>query len=332
MHRIRRRGPSRAYEVRIKRAEGWCWVSSGSHNLAVAKAKLHQLEMQAIDPNFGAAESATTEGLLTDFIDSRKARGRSAGTVSHYLDKMKPLVRLLPRLASGLTHRILEQYVAARAAEGVLQTTVKKELRALGAALALACRNGLFSRSPKSVIPELEETYRPRTRWLAPWELCALAAHLPLHKAARVVWIVATGARWGESERAERGDHGPDAIRIRGTKTELSARIVPILSMTRGLLVWALERVSQEPTGRLFARWPSAGADLHAACRSIGIQPVTPNDLRRTFAQWLRQGGAEPALIGQALGHADARMAERVYGRLGPAELGDAIEARLRSG
>ena|GEM_PF-3809021 len=37
--------------------------------------------------------------------------------------------------------------------------------------------------------------------------------------------------------------------------------------------------------------------DLAQACDRAGIEPCTPNDLRRTCATWLRQAGAAPDLI-----------------------------------
>jgi len=42
--------------------------------------------------------------------------------------------------------------------------------------------------------------------------------------------------------------------------------------------------------------------------------PCSPNDLRRTYATWLRAQGVEPQLIGAAMGHRDSRMVERVTG------------------
>ena len=39
--------------------------------------------------------------------------------------------------------------------------------------------------------------------------------------------------------------------------------------------------------------------------------------------------GVEPSLIGRYLGHSDSRMAERVYGRVTPDQLGHLLESRL---
>ncbi len=59
-----------------------------------------------------------------------------------------------------------------------------------------------------------------------------------------------------------------------------------------------------------------AELDLADACRRAGISTVSPNDLRRTFGTWLRLQGVAPHFIGVAMGHADSRMVERVYGRM----------------
>lgn len=49
---------------------------------------------------------------------------------------------------------------------------------------------------------------------------------------------------------------------------------------------------------------------------AVKIRRCSPNDLRRTCATWLRAAGVSPELIAPAMGHADTRMVERVYGRL----------------
>jgi hypothetical protein len=68
--------------------------------------------------------------------------------------------------------------------------------------------------------------------------------------------------------------------------------------------------------GLLFLPWQNVRRDLAQACDRAGIEPCTPNDLRRTCATWLRQAGAAPDLIAPVMGHADTRMVERVYGRM----------------
>ena len=87
-----------------------------------------------------------------------------------------------------------------------------------------------------------------------------------------------------------------------------------------------------ETLSELFRPWGNVRHDLASASRRAGIEPVTLNDLRRTCATWLREGGIEPHLIAAVLGHADSRMVERVY-RLIPLDvLGASLKARLGDG
>src|SRR5205085_302848 len=65
------------------------------------------------------------------------------------------------------------------------------------------------------------------------------------------------------------------------------------------------------------------------ACRRAAIEHCSPNDLRRTFATWLRRSGVSPDLIAPAMGHADSRMVERVYGRLSPEQLRENLIAKM---
>jgi integrase len=81
--------------------------------------------------------------------------------------------------------------------------------------------------------------------------------------------------------------------------------------------------------GTLFRAWSNARRDLADACRRAGIAKVSPNDLRRTYGTWLRLGGVEPSLIGAAMGHADSRMVERVYGRMPAESLQSALRKRV---
>ena len=65
----------------------------------------------------------------------------------------------------------------------------------------------------------------------------------------------------------------------------------------------------------LFEPWQNRLRDMKAACDRIGIPSCSPNDLRRTFSNWMRAEGVPPHLIGMMMGHKDSRMVELVYGR-----------------
>lgn len=52
---------------------------------------------------------------------------------------------------------------------------------------------------------------------------------------------------------------------------------------------------------------------------------VTPNDLRRSFATWLKQSDVDSAVVAAMMGHTSTAMVDRVYGRLDEGTLRRAI-------
>ena len=332
----------------VRRGGVWyCWiprpgggvrrVSTGCVDKKAAADRFKQLERDAVAPSHAAANAATIERILVDYIASRRRLGRAAGTIHHVETKAGHLGRLLPTRVAELEregHPRMVAYVEARLAEGARRTTVKKELRVFGAAWKLARRNKLATLGLDELMPELEDDYEPRTRALTPWELVALVVALPVHRAAHVVWIVATSARWSESVAARANDRLGHMQVVHGKKTRLSKRIVPLVGAALSMVEWAERTRNVDPSTdeRMFYPWTNVRRDLAEVCLKLGIAPVSPNDLRRTFGTWLRNAGVEPALIGAAMGHVDSRMVERVYGRLTPDALGKLLAERVGGG
>jgi len=307
-----------------------------------------KLERASVDPHHAAAQTARTLDILDRYLASRIRVGRAEGTLHHVRTKAGHLRRLLPEYAREITHREVERYVDARLLEDVQRTTIKKELRVLKAALKLAAKNKTFAEHPDNVIPELEDDYMPRERWLSPWELVALVSELqrepqgpkggdPANHAAMTAFIVATGARWSEAQRArpEHVDLVGGNVTLLSTKTKRitkrSSRVVPLTGITENLLKWALAR-RLPGDGLLFDRWSNVRRSLANACKRIGIPPVSPNDLRRTFSKWLRNEGVGTDLIASAMGHTSSRMVERVYGKIASEDLGRLLRERVRGG
>lgn len=289
-----------------------------------------RLEREAVDPAHAAAQKARTEDILADYLASRIRKGCAEATVTFVRQKAGHLKRLLPVRVRAVTYAGLCAYADSRTQEGAAPATVRKEIAVLVGALQLARKAELFDRDPKTLVPELAGEYVPRTRWLTPWELVALVSHLPTARAAHVTWIVATGARWGESVRARIEDVTLDAVHLRGTKTKASRRDVPVVGPAVAMMRWALANAPGARAGHpLFSDWGNVRRDLADACRRAGIPTCTPNDLRRTFASWLRQAGVTPQLIGAALGHTTSRMTELVYGKLPSDDLGRLLRAQV---
>jgi integrase len=164
---------------------------------------------------------------------------------------------------------------------------------------------------------------KPGTRHLSLPDVARLVAALPRERAAVVAFLVAFGADWSSVLVAAPGDIDLEAgtALIRGTKTETRWRRLPILAPFRKLAKLAA-------AGLPFKPWGNVRRDLAVACRRLGLERVTPRDLRRSHGQALRALGVEPQLIAPMLGHVDSRMVERVYGRITPEALGSLMRAR----
>jgi integrase len=300
-----------------------------------AETVARQLERDGADPDHAAARTATLKDAialtLRQFGELVKAGKKSRATLSFHEKKAGHWSRLLEHNARGehvpfplaqLRARHVDAYISQRRLEGAQETTIAKELTTLRVVLKRAKRAGLWRGDIAEVLPvAFAPEYSPRERWLPRDELAKLLAQLVPDRAARVAFIVATSSSWGESDRAERTDVVGNQVAIRGTKRSTRRRVVPVvLEDHRSLLAYALEHAGgQRP--RLFAEWTNVRHDLRRACRRAGIAPCSPNDLRRTHSRWLRAAGAPPDLISPAMGHADTRMVERVYGRLEADEL-----------
>jgi integrase len=293
-----------------------------------------QWEREAADPDYSTARRALIRDAIALVLERAdelaRTERRSKATASFYHAKAGHLSRLLepdgaPVPLRTLKASTIDAYVTARRRERASDATIAKELGVLRVALKLARRAGLWLGETSAVMPVLQGSgYVPRSRWLPPGELLALLRELVPDRAARAAFIVGTGARWSESETVERENVTSRFVALRGTKTTLSARAVPIVTLEQAMLVdHALAHA--EGAEALFLPWPNVRRDLRAACVRAKIAPCSPNDLRRTFAHWLRSAGAPSDLVAPAMGHADARMVQRVYGRLEGEELASAL-------
>ena len=268
---------------------------------------------------------------------------------------------------ASLDANVIDAYISTRRTQWaddaqtrhVTDHTITKELITLRTALKLAKRRGQWRGDVDAVIPrasELSPQYEPRIRHISPEEATYLLSALttPNHHAI-AAFILATGAEWRTVQLARRADVDLAAgqVLLRGTKSKQRFRSVPIVTdWQRALLSRALEHAEGED-GLLFAPWSNVRHGLHAACKAAGcarancpklrvcgrgacrdpehrsytLTLVSPHDLRRSFATWLRASGLPVDVLAAVLGHKDGRMVERVYARLDPA----ALAARMRS-
>jgi integrase len=110
-------------------------------------------------------------------------------------------------------------------------------------------------------------------------------------------------------------------LRIRGTKTAKSDRLIPLAP---AMVAWLEARPVK--SGPLVKRWINPHLTLGKACVRAGIPHCTAHDFRRTFASKLKQRGVDSMIVGKILGHASGQQVERIYGRLNLDSLRGAME------
>ena len=250
-----------------KRGGGTRRVSTLCTDKRAAEAALAQPpRREAVDPAYAASNKATTQRILDEYLLSRVRLGRSEGTKHHVRVKAGAPARTHARRPWAGTSPTRSPCAMSTSCltEGARRTTIKKELRVLKAALKLARKMALWAGEPEAVIPELEDDYKPKTRTLTPWELVKLVVALGSDspRAAHVVLIVATGARWSESLAVTLDEiveaailAWPPATAREPQDGALSARVVPIVGAARMLA--RLGRGPPAPRGHLVGQRPA---------------------------------------------------------------------------
>lgn len=312
-------GPTGATEVRSLRVE----------DPKAADAILREWERELADPAYAASKASSLERAIKDFLDFYESEARvgkkAKDTSAYYAKKLGTVARILGPGASlhmTATPGSVDSYIKARREEKAGEHTIKKELDAWKAVLRRAKRMGQWPGDLGAVFPRFESTYEPRDRTLSEDEVYALLALAPSDDtAAQIAFAVATSAELGCIKRAQREDVVEDYVLLRGTKRKLRWRTVPVVTpWQKGLLDFALRNARGEAPF-LFASTEGLRNELRRRTAAFGVAGASPNDLRRTFAVFMREAGFPLELIAPLMGHANTRMLEAVYGRLTPEQL-----------
>ncbi len=294
-------------------------VCTSTRDREAARAYLRKVERDA----YGAFASGRptpssqnhTVAAALEYLISKGCNDVASATLGMYATKAGHLLRLLGVVqVRALTIESVQDYIETRRAEGAHPETIRKELVVFRQALRLAAERHFLSVDPRSLFPRFRVRYVPRERYLTLEEASALIAAISPKRRLWVLLAIYTGARLSELEglRWERDiDLEHSWIRLLGTKTAQSRRRVRIPDALRPVLEEA-----QRDAGSVAARWLNVRRDLAAACARAGIPSVTPNDLRRTFASWMKQRGEDSAVVARLMGHSSTRMVDLVYGRL----------------
>lgn len=269
-------------------------VSTGARTKEGAQAWRAERERRAANPHYAASHEATIEQWVKR-VQALKDERKAEGTAHMYRVKLGHVARIFGSMSpmSSITPDTVDLFVSTRQAEGASNNTIGKELTGIMQLVKHARRAGQYAGDVSALRPVgFSIEYTPRTAHMKREWLPKLAKVLEPNELAAVKVIIATSARLSEYLRMQRSDiYTEDGlVPIRGSKTALAKRVVPVPSIFRGLLREALPHL--EP------KWVAITKALPKACELVGIDRLTPNDLRRTHSTWLIEAGVTKALVG----------------------------------
>jgi len=306
----------------INLGDGRRRVSTRCTDRKAALAVLRRLEREQAGAVQPAAAAYSVEAALGELV-AHGLTELSAGSRDYYERKTGPLNRILGTLdVSAITRDRVQSYIEQRLAEQVKPHTVHKELVTLRKTLALAVERGMLPQVPP--FPKFRARYVARERHLTHEEFAALLTKLPAKRRPHL-WVACyTGARASELRGLTWADIdlAKGVVRLRGQKTARSDRRVPLHPALRAQLEHVPAKVR---VGTVLEPWGKSLRDLALYCTKAGIDPVTWNDCRRTFASWMKEAGVDSAAVARLLGHATSALVDRVYGHLSDDALRRAI-------
>jgi integrase len=324
-----RSGKPAPYRCRITYPDGTRRVvSTEQRELGAAREAWKRMQREAA-AGLERGRELQLGAVVTAWLASREVTGGHGrtgcadDTRAYYKRKAARVLEVLgdERAAARLRLEDLEGYIRTRREAGTGDSTIHKELVVLRAALRRGRKMGLRL-DVDDIWPDFRAEYVPRTRWLTRDELEKLCAQLTPDRARCVRFIALTGARDREWQRIGHVhvDLKAQRVTLPGTKSPSAWRVLPLDEHPelRSLLRHAL---LARRGGSLFRTWSNMRRDLHRACERAKIPGCSANDLRRTFATWLRKAGTKIDRIAHLLGHVDSRLVEKVYGKLEPADL-----------
>ena len=300
-------------------------ASTRCHDPTAAKLWRAQRERLAADPAYAASLTASVGSWAVKTLAMKQAR-KAEGTANMYKTKLGHVVRLFGADAplASITAGAIDEYIATRAKEGVIENTIQRELTGIRQMLKHAKRAGEFAGDIEAIMPiGFSPKYKPVKRLLRKADFAKLWAALQTDEhRAWVCFALATGADSSDIERATAADYDPErrVIHIHGRKNTSRDQEIPIHPHAQELFEYAL--------ARLPVSWPRASKALGEACKRAGIGHLSPKDLRRTAGSWLVASGVHISLVSRFLRHGSDAMVRQVYGQLSPEELRDLLDGQ----
>lgn len=230
------------------------------------------------------------------------------------------------RLGTAITRDDCREHTAKRRRAGRSDSTIRKELEMLRAAL----RSWYGPKAPPVWMPP---PAKPRDRYLTREELTTLLEHIDTpHIRLFVILAVTTGARmsalldlnWNRVDL----DRGVIDLNPAGRDTTNKRRaVVPIAPRADAELRKALEAAMTDYVIE-YAGGPvlSVKKGIQAASRRSGVQ-CSAHVFRHTAGVWMAEADVPMQKIAQYLGHTSTRVTETTYARYSPSYMRDASAA-----
>ena len=334
------RAENGTYYARIVHGGRQHWKTLKTKTLTVARQRLRVEEEKIRKTKPARRGDQMTFGQAAAIYAAQVATERLADSTKEF--RLRPsaaLRRTWPELVGMDVRRITAQDLAAwqrrfengdsaytprhakRAVAGNSPTTVNACVAYLRRVFAIAIANGLIASNPAASLSRKP----PRKKLLhlpSKEQFRNIVAHIRKQAvrwntgtAELVEGLAYSGMRLAEATALLWADVDLDRGRIvvNGTKTENSARVVPVNPAMRELLV----RLHAHKAGDKVFGVASALGTLAQACESAGIQKLTHHDLRHFFATTCIESGVDIPTVSRWLGHADGGAhAMKTYGHL----------------
>ncbi|MGV1009711.1 MAG: tyrosine-type recombinase/integrase [Dermatophilaceae bacterium] len=292
-----------------------------------------------LDPERGRA---TVGELAPTWLASKQLKPTS---VKSYESLWRTVAK--PRWATtpvrDVTYTAVVQWVARLIDGGMSASRSGQALLVLKQILDLAVLDGRLSRNVAKQV-SAPRTRPAKQRYLTHEQVHRLASECGRrHDRYRtlILLLAYTGLRWGEARALRRRHLDPDtgllqivdniptgySAKDTGSPKSNRARVVPLPGFLRNDIEALAAHL--EPEVLLFAT--SAGTLLNAsnfrrdafdpAVQRLGLNPLTPHDLRHTAASLAISAGASVVGVQTMLGHATPAITLSVYTHLFPADL-----------
>lgn len=332
-------------KVTISPTGGYPTKAAAEHAIILLKAD--ELRGESLVPRGG--ETTLGEFCTQWWADQGEAynKVRSGETIAGNLDRY--IIRLIGHLELGeieQTPAIVQRWVRSllrgetkplRGQPRPLSPTTVRNAHGLLHQIMDAAIHARLIRSNPCTKTKLPEKIDVEMMFVTPAEADRLIAAMPEHYRPLIVFLLATGCRWGEAIglRARNLDVLARKVRIikqtaehagqfydEDPKSRRGRRTITFTSGVAGLLI-PLSMIDEDRERRIFMG-PRGGMIArkrfypvwHRATAAAGLTGLRIHDLRHSHATWLIAANIPMAAISRRLGHKSISVTDGRYGHL----------------